>query len=327
VIRATRYVEGRPGGERLDGAALGAVSAGAVVWIDVESPSATELATLGTQLGLHRLIVEDLLNPRQRTKLVRYHDRVHVALRDCELVGDDLAAREVDVVVAPGWVLTVRHPDALSAAPRELAAEIEQRFETRRDAEGGGATTAGFLTWAVVDVIVDRYFDVTDGFDARLEAVEDIVFSDNADAIPREIFELRSAMVAFRRSVAPLREVLAEVLRREVHGIDEQAVLHVQDVFDHVLRILDLIESQRELLTGLLESQLAIMSNRMNQVMKATSSWGAILIVATLVAGIYGMNFRHMPELDWRYGYPFALGVMGVITLALYRVFKRRGWL
>jgi magnesium transporter len=117
------------------------------------------------------------------------------------------------------------------------------------------------------------------------------------------------------------------LLRREAECLGEQAIVHLQDVFDHVLRVLDLLESQRELLTGLLEGRLAVMSNQMNLVMKATSSWGAILIVATLIAGIYGMNFRNMPELRWYYGYPGALGSMLVITGGLYVVFKRRGWL
>jgi magnesium transporter len=124
-----------------------------------------------------------------------------------------------------------------------------------------------------------------------------------------------------------LREVVGALLRREAECIGEQAIVHLQDVYDHVLRVLDLIESQREILNGLFEGRLAVMSNKMNQVMKATSSWGAILIVATLIAGIYGMNFRHMPELGWGYGYPFALGSMLLITLVLYFVFKRRGWL
>ena len=119
--------------------------------------------------------------------------------------------------------------------------------------------------------------------------------------------------------------MLAQLLRKEVECIDEPALVHMQDVYDHTLRVLELIESQRELLTGLLEGQLAVQSNQMNRVMKATSSWGAILIVVDLIAGIYGMNFDDMPELRWAFGYPFALGLMVVVTGILYLVFKRRG--
>ena len=115
----------------------------------------------------------------------------------------------------------------------------------------------------------------------------------------------------FRRGVGPLREVLAQLLRKDVECIGDAAITHLQDVYDHTLRVLEVTESQRELLTGLLEGQLAVQSNQMNRVMKLTSSWGAILIASTLIAGIYGMNFRHMPELQWAFGYPFALALMG----------------
>jgi magnesium transporter len=181
--------------------------------------------------------------------------------------------------------------------------------------------------WAILDVVVDRYFVATDAIDNFLDGIETVVFDEEPRAIPREIFAMRRALITFRRAAAPLREVMSQILRREVPSVSDTAIVHMQDVYDHVLRVLDLIESQRELLTGLLEGQLAVMSNRMNQVMKATSSWGAILIVATLIAGIYGMNFQHMPELEWYYGYPFALGVMALSMYVLYRVFKRRGWL
>ena len=131
----------------------------------------------------------------------------------------------------------------------------------------------------------------------------------------------------FRRRVQPLREVVAAILRREVDWIDDLARTHFQDVYDHILRATDQIDAQRELLGNAVDAHLAIMSNRMNLVMKKMTSWGAILLGSTLVAGIYGMNFRHMPELRWHYGYAWALGLMLLITVACYRMFKRRDWL
>jgi magnesium transporter len=134
-------------------------------------------------------------------------------------------------------------------------------------------------------------------------------------------------MVLFRRVDAPLREVLAALLRREAVCIGEAAIIHLQDVYDHVLRVTEWIETQRDLLTGLLEADLAVVSNRTNKVMKRMTSWGAILLGSTLIAGIYGMNFTHMPELDWVAGYPLALGTMLALTIFLYTWFKRRDWL
>ena len=215
-------------------------------------------------------------------------------------VDEVLQNREVDVVFSDGWLLSVRHSNGAAMAP--AGKEALARFERQRGEHG--SNDEGFLLWAILDVIVDRYFDVTTAIDERLDDIEDVVFDRTADVIPREIFTLRRSIVAFRRAVGPLREVLAQLLRKEVECIGDEAIAHLQDVYDHTLRVLDLIESQRELLTGLLEGQLAVQSNQMNRVMKATSSWGAILIASTLIAGIYGMNFRHMPELEWAFGYP-----------------------
>jgi magnesium transporter len=203
---------------------------------------------------------------------------------------------------------------------------MARRFERQRSEDGG--SDEGFLLWALLDVIVDRYFLVTDGVDDRIDAVEEVVFSDTTTGeTPREVFDLRRALVQFRRSTSPLREVVAELLRREADCIGEAAIIRMQDVYDHVLRVIDLVESQRELVTGLLEAHLAVTSNRMNQVMKRMTSWGAILLGSTLIAGIYGMNFEYMPELDWYLGYPMALGMMLVLTVVLYTYFRRRDWI
>ena len=294
-----------------------------LLWVDVEDPSREEVAHLREQLGLHHLTAEDLQNPQQRTKLENYADHYHIALRDCVLVAGELISREVDVVFSDGWLLSARHSDDGNGPPP--IDDAKKRFERQRGEFG--ANDEGFLLWALLDVIVDRYFSVTDAVDEQLDVIEDIVFGDAPVATPREIFELRRALVAFRRAIAPLREAMSQLLRKEVSCIEEPALVHMQDVYDHVLRVLDLVESQRELLTGLLEGQLAVQSNQMSRVMKATSSWGAILIASTLIAGIYGMNFDDMPELRWVFGYPFALGLMLLTTGVLYWLFKRRGWL
>ena len=178
------------------------------------------------------------------------------------------------------------------------------------------------------DVIVDRYFEVTDEFDDRLDTLEEAVFGDDGQGgVPRDVFAIRRDLMEFRRAAAPIRDVVNAIIRREVSFVSDEAIVHFHDIYDRVLRIVDLVESQRDLLTGLLEADLAVISNRLNQVMKKMTSWGAILIVATLVAGIYGMNFRYMPELDWHYGYFFALGTMLVSTGGLYLYFKRKSWL
>jgi magnesium transporter len=298
-----------------------------LLWVDCEKPTAAELESLTKQLQVSHIAAEDLHHGGQRTKLEHYRGHFHVAVHDCSLVEDRLVTREVDIVFGDGWVLSVRQPSDDPDDPAPFAIEpVIRRFEVERTTEQ--AKDEGFLIWALLDVVVDRYFDVADRFDDRLDAVEEVVFSaDKGDDIPKEMFDLRRGMVHFRRAVAPLREVLAALLRREAEFLGDAALVHLQDVYDHVLRVTDWIETQRDLITGLLEADLAVISNRLNQVMKRMTSWGAILLGSTLIAGIYGMNFTHMPELDWVLGYPLALASMLTLTIVLYTWFKRRDWL
>jgi magnesium transporter len=329
MIRAWLYRDGVAGHEDAPADSLADTidPKQALLWVDCVDPTDAELDSLTTQLQISHIAAEDLHKGGQRTKLEHYREHFHVAVHDCYLVDNRLVTREIDIVFADGWVLSVRQAsdDQDHPEPFELDAVI-RRFEVERTNEA--ANDEGFLIWALLDVIVDRYFNVADRFDDRLDEVEEIVFStETGDDIPREVFDLRRGMVHFRRVVAPLREVLAALLRKEATCISGEAVVHLQDVYDHVLRVTDWIETQRDLLTGLLEADLAVVSNRLNQVMKRMTSWGAILLGSTLIAGIYGMNFAHMPELDWVLGYPFALGTMLALTIFLYTWFKRRNWL
>jgi magnesium transporter len=325
VIRAWRYALGQAG-EPVDPATCGALvdASHAVLWIDAEQPTDGERETVRDQLHLGAVVLEALTDPSERTKLMRYGDYFHVAIHDCQFIGDEFDSREIDIVMGPGWLLTVRHPTDRSK-PLDID-EVMRRFEVQR--EEHSTTEEGYLLWALFDVVVDRYFDVNDRVDDRLESIEELVFADNGQTrIPRDVFGIRRDLMLFRRAAAPLREVVDAIIRRDVPFISSEAITHFHDIYDRLLRVLDLIESQRDLLTGLLEADLAVISNQLNTVMKKVTSWGAILVVATLIAGIYGMNFKDMPELKWSFGYPAAIGLMLAVTGILYWVFKRRDWL
>jgi magnesium transporter len=296
-----------------------------VVWVDCTSPSPDDLHRLRRQLGLSGVVVEALIDPAQTTKLVRYGDYFHVAIHDCELGPDRrLQRREIDVVMGPGWLVTVRHP---TGATHPLDVDmIAHHFQLQRSEHS--TTEEGFLLWALFDVVIDRYLEVVDTIDEQLDTVEDAVFEVKPQSeIQRGAFTLRRHLAEFRRAAAPMREVLFAITRKELPFVSEEALVHFRDLADRLLRVLDFVESQRDLLTGLLEADLAVISNRINQVMKKMTSWGAILIVATLIASIYGMNFANLPALHWRFGYVFALALMAIVTLILYRMFKRRDWL
>jgi magnesium transporter len=180
----------------------------------------------------------------------------------------------------------------------------------------------------LLDEIVDGYFTALDRYEDRTEEVEDAVFGEGGRTeVQSEIFELKKDLMWFRRTVSPLREILDVLQRRMVEVVTPALEPYYRDVYDHVLRATDFVDSLRDILSSALEASLAVISNRLNEVMKSLTSWGAIILVPTLIAGIYGMNFHQMPELKWYFGYPFALALMFLSGLLLHRAFKRRGWL
>jgi magnesium transporter len=266
-----------------------------------------------------------------------------MSVRDCVFEEGGFSSREVDFLFGDGWLISLRRPGEKGQPPMPVEPVVERFERTRKD---DGVTDEGFLLYVFLDVIVDRFFDVSDAVEDRLEAIEDDIFFDpsqgrgrrsRAAGVPADVpadvsiterlYRLRHDLIGYRRVVSPLRDALNPLLRKEADFIGDDAIVHLRDVYDHVVRAIELGEAHRDLLNGALEAHLALVSNRMNLVMKQATSWGAILVCATFVAGVYGMNFKNMPELDWRFGYPMALGIMGLISLVLYVTFKKRDWL
>ena len=290
---------------------------GRLVWVDMVDPTDTDLERIASEFELHPLALEDAKKHGQRPKLEHYPTHAFV-------VAYSNAPAEVDIFLGRNWVVTVRDRNP-AGQPWSLDG-VRARFEQATPQE----TSAGFLLYVVLDELVDGYFALADEAEGHLEALEERLFAqDHPDdhKMRRELLAVRRDLLNFRRRVAPLREVLAALLRRQVQWLDDATIVHLQDVYDHVLRAIDRIDEQRELVGNVVEAQLALASNHMNRVMKTMTSWGAILLGSTLVAGIYGMNFEHMPELDWWLGYPFALSIMATITVVGYRVFKGKDWL
>jgi magnesium transporter len=290
---------------------------GRLVWVDLCEPAPEDFDCVASEFELHPLAMEDARKHGQRPKLERYPTHAFVVAYSMELA-------EVDLFVGPDWVVSVRgeSPDGQPWDVGPAAA----RYERTR----GSSTSVGFLVYTVLDELVDGYFRATDSAEDRLEELEDRIFAERLSdekIVQQELFDIRRELLKFRRAVVPLRDVVGSLMRREVDWIDERSVVLLQDVYDHVLRAIDLLDMQRELMGNAVDAHLAIISNRMNMVMKTMTSWGAILLGATLVAGIYGMNFEHMPELGWRYGYLWALGLMLTITGVGFWAFRRKDWL
>ena len=293
----------------------------ALVWIDLCGPDVGELEPLVSALGLHELAVEDVSKHGQRAKLDRYPSHAFLVAYARASDGD---MSEVDFFIGTNWLVTVRelndHGETFDITG------IRSRYERTRQVD----RKVGYLLYTLLDALVDGYFSEAEQVEDRLELIEEDLFEHGPPAdgsLQQELLTLRRELIVFRRRVVPLRDVVLSLLRREIPWIEEQAILYLEDVLDHLLRVTDQIDTQRELMGNVVDASLALSSNRMNEVMKKMTSWGAILIVATLVAGIYGMNFEYMPELRWRFGYFGALGTMLVTTGSLYVYFRRKKWL
>jgi magnesium transporter len=335
VIRVLRYESGSPEPTEVPIDRATIEPEHTLLWFDGEQADPDELDQLGRRLGVNEFVLEDLRTSGQRTKLDHYADHFHVAVHDCVLGDGQMETREIDVVFGDGWLMSVQQPPENPAgggeAPFPMDA-VRQRFQAQ--CVQHDSADEGLLLWSLLDVVVDRYFAVTDTIDDRLDAAEAYVLDDSADtsasarnARPRQLFDLSKTIVEFRRNAAPLREVVAAILRRETSRITDAALVHFQDLGDHVLRVAELLEAQRDVLTNLRDAELAVVSNRMNRSMQQLAAWGAVLIIATLVTGVLGMNFRNAPALDWRDGFLLAGGVMVLISLPLLMYFRRKRWL
>jgi magnesium transporter len=322
VITCREVHQGVLGEERrFDREAVGRARAeGRHVWLDVTDPDADELRELQRTFGLHELAIEDTVNWGQRSKVEFYPEYVFVVLHGLALDADDrLVDSEIHLFASStGYVITVRRPPVFDIGPVAL--------RMKRDPELA-AEGIGFLLYLILDEIVDGYLLVVDRFEDLSDDVEDRVFREEGESDVQEtIFRLKREVVRFRRIAMPVREVID--LLNEAAGVVTPALRpYYRDVLDHVIRASELIDNIRDLLTSALESLLARVSNRLNDVMKQLTAWAGIILVPTLIAGIYGMNFEHMPELSWVFGYPLALGTMLAAAGLLYVMFRRRGWL
>jgi magnesium transporter len=305
-------------------------------WIGLLRPSKQEIEAVAEEFGLHGLAVEDTVNAHQRPKLERYGDVLFVVLRPARYVDpvEVVELGEVHLFLGPDFVITVRH-----AEEPDLGA-VRKRLEADPALLDNGPYS---VLYAVLDKVVDDYFPVLAGLQDDIDQIEVQVFGGDP-GVSKRIYQLSREVIEFQRAVEPLRDIFVELRDRlkELAGESDLELRRaLRDVADHATRVMERISAFRDLLANILQVNAALVGQRQNEEMarlteagyeqneqvKRISSWAAILFAPTLVASIYGMNFTHMPELMWTYGYPFALGLMLLLGLILYRVFKRAGWL
>jgi magnesium transporter len=289
-----------------------------MVWIDVAAPGEEEAAFLRDTLALHPLAVEDCLRGRQRPKLDRYPGYlflvVYAALLNRDR--DRMALNELHAFAGAHFVVTV-HDQRIPELTQVLA-----RWRAAPDRFPG----TGFLAHALLDLVVDGYFPVIDHFSDRVAALETEVVQDPREGM-RAVVSMRRELVLFRRIVGPEREMLGSFLRRDLPFQDLELLPYFQDVHDHAIRVAEEIDTLRDLIAGTMDAQLSMSSNQLNEAMRLMAAWAIILMAMAWIAGIYGMNFVRMPELEWPLGYLWALGVMGVVGGTLFTYFRRRNWI
>ena len=294
---------------------------GVFVWIGLHDPSPEVLRQIQQEFGLHDLAVEDARLAHQRPKLEQYGDSIFVVLRPALLSPDEqhIELGETHLFVGQRYIVSIRH----GATPSY--AEVRKRCESTPALLAKGP---GFVLYAIMDFVVDQYFPIVDLLGDKLEQLEDEIFSEtfNRTTVHR-IYDLKRNMLEIKRAVSPLVDVCNRLMRFDQPLIPEDTRPYFRDVYDHAIRINEHVDTLRELLTGALEAHLSLTAVAQNDAMKKLAGWAAIIGVPTMVAGIYGMNFKYMPELEWPYGYPAVMVVMLASCGYLYYRFKRSGWL
>lgn len=294
----------------------------AMVWIDLALPSPDELSLIADELQLHPLVVEDISRPHQRPKLELYPSSAFMVLKTVEWHGADTSTLdfgELQVVVGPSFVVTVQHGPARPASPARTLLEGQPELLSR------GVSA---ILYALADAVVDDYERACDEIEQQVDLIEEQVFTPGATNAAELIFAAKRSTLTFLRNVMPLEEALGRLENNRVlFEVDEAVVPYFRDVNDHLARVRSRLEQARDLLTAALDANHAQIGIRQNEDMRAISGWAAVIAVPTLFAGIWGMNFAHMPELNTTWGYPAALATIFGSSAATYRVLKRNGWL
>jgi magnesium transporter len=297
-----------------------AAGQGEFVWIGLHEPQPGDLQRLQELFGLHELAVEDALRAHQRPKIEDYDETYFIVLRTTHYdeEREEVHFGEIHLFAASDYVITVRHGPGSELAP------ARKRLEERPDLLKLGA---GSAVWAVLDKVVDDYMPVVEGIEDDIEEVEGQVFDDDIPAPTRRIYHLKREVIEFHRAVWPLLTPLGALETGGYRQIPDDLRSYFRDVADHARRVDEQVSSQRELLTSVLEANLALISVNQNEVVKKISAIAGIIAVPTFIASVEGMNFEHMPELDSAAGYPLVLLLMAICVAALVVFFKRINWL
>ena len=290
------------------------------VWIGLHEPSEAILQKVKQEFNLHELAVEDAHNAHQRPKVEIYNDSIFVVVRTLSRTQKNHTVfGETHFFVGNNFVVVVRHGSSIPYT------EVRTRCESMPELMKKGQ---GFILYAVMDFIVDHYFPVVHDMEQELEAIEAKIFKEKPSRETTEqIYDLKRELLDVKRAVSPLIDVCNKLMRFEIKCITEETRPYFRDVYDHVLRINEMVENTQELLNSAMDANFSLISISQSDVSKKFAGWAAIIAVPTMVAGFYGMNFKFMPELEWHYGYFGVIFVTIGLCITLYYFFRKSGWL
>ena len=289
------------------------------IWVALKDPDESELSDMKEEFGLHELAVEDARHGHQRPKIEEYGDSLFAVLQTVEMAGDELRVSEVDVFVGSNYILTVRNHS------EQGFANVRARCEREPELLKHGS---GFVFYALMDAVVDRYFPVLDALEIELEAVEQNIFKGgSARANIEALYSLKQKLMALKHAVGPLLEAVSRLYGGRVPQVCQGTQEYYRDVYDHLVRLNLSIDAQRDMVITALSVNLSLITLHESENTKRLAAYAALVAIPTMIAGVYGMNFRHMPELEWEFGYPLALAIMAAIDAYLFLRFRRTGWL
>ena len=289
------------------------------VWVALADAQPGELAVMQEEFGLHELAVEDAMRGHQRPKVEEYGDSLFVVVKTVELQDDELQVGEVDIFVGKNYVLSSRQHSSQGFLGVRARAEREPELLQQG---------SSFVLYALMDAVVDRYFPIVDAFESELEQIEERIFIQGSQRANIErLYDLKRKVMTLRHAVAPLLDAIGKLHGGRVPAICANTQEYFRDVHDHLHRINGSLDTMRDTIGTAIQVNLSMVALEEGEVNKRLAAWAAIFAVLTAFAGIWGMNFKFMPELDWRFGYPVALSAMFGTSFYLYRRFKAAGWL
>jgi len=289
------------------------------VWVALKDPGPGELAAMQHEFDLHELAVEDAHHGHQRPKIEEYGDSLFAVLHTIDASAGEINVGEVDVFVGPNYLLTVR--SHTEHGFENVRARCEREPHLLRQG-------SGFVFYALMDEVVDRYFPVLDALEDKLEAVEDRIFSgDSARSNVESLYELKQKLVTLKHAAGPLLDASGKLHGGRVPQVCAGTQEYYRDVYDHLIRINQSIDSLREMVTTAISVNLSLITLQENETTRRIAAYAALVAVPTMIAGVYGMNFKNMPELTWEFGYPVALAVMALLDGMLFYRLRKAGWL